>query len=85
MGKKSKVIDLVVGEDGQYEAVRKPDKVQDSKSHSKGRGLIKTPIGDKPKYVRENHADEFLSGLDTGLDLIEKFVPRLERFLRLRG
>lgn len=41
--------------------------------------------GDKPKYILENNADEFLSGIDLGLDFIEKVVPRVERLLRLRG
>jgi hypothetical protein len=83
MSKKSKVVDLVLNEDGEFEPIRESDKFQGSRG--KGKGLIKTPMWEKPKYIRENQADEFLSGIDTGLDLIERFVPRLERFLRLRG
>jgi hypothetical protein len=83
MGKKSKVVDLVLNEDGSYEPIKKNDEFQGTRC--KGKGLVKTPMGEKPKYIRENHADEFLSGIDAGLDLIDKFVPRIERFLRLRG
>lgn len=82
MSKKSKVVDLVLNEDGSYEPKRERDK---SISNSKGKGLIKTPKGEKPKYIRENHADEFLSGIDIGLDLLENVMPRINRFLRLRG
>lgn len=82
MAKKSKVVDLVLNEDGSYEPKRERDR---SISNSKGKGLIKTPKGEKPKYIRETHADEFLNGVDVGLDLIEKIMPRIDRFLRLRG
>lgn len=75
MGKKSKTVDLVLSEDGTYETATKK---------SKSKSVVVKPT-EKPKFIRENHADEFLSGIDMGLDLIDKFIPRVERFLRLRG
>lgn len=81
MGKKSKTVELVLGPDGTYGEKRS------NKAVTKQVGYAKR-IGDTRILGRvavENHADEFLSGIDSGLDLIEKFVPRLERFLRLRG
>jgi len=82
MSKKSKVVDLVLSEDGSYEPKRERNK---SIPNSKGKGLIKVSKGEKSKYIMENHADEFLSGLDMGLDLLENVMPRINRFLRLRG
>lgn len=79
-----KIIDLEKDNYGEYA----PKKVYvNEKFHNKGKGkgLIKTPKGEKPKYLRENHADEFLNGVDVGLDLIESIIPRIDRFLRLRG
>ena len=81
MGKKSKTVDLVLGEDGAYASIKKDTNTKMAKSNK----TLKPDIGEKPKCTRENHADEFLSGIDMGLDLIDKFIPRVERFLRLRG
>lgn len=78
----TKVVDLVQSEDGVYEPKRVRDK---SVRNSKGKGLTRTPINDKPKLLRENHADEFLMGMDLGLDFIENLMPRVDRFLKLRG
>jgi hypothetical protein len=40
----------------------------------------------KPKAkAKSSNANQFLSGVDMGLDLIEQVVPRVERFFRLRG
>ena len=82
MSKKSKVVDLVLNENGSYEPKRERDRTI---HNSKGKGLVKAKMGEKPKYLRENHADEFLSGIDIGLGLLESVMPRIDRFLRLRG
>lgn len=83
MSKKSKVVDLVLSEDGSYEPKRVKERTRPKEAI--GKGLIRVPKDEKPKYIRENHADEFLSGLDMGLDLLENVMPRINRFLRLRG
>jgi hypothetical protein len=79
--KTPKVIDLEPCSDGSYAQANTK-----SKAHHKTKGgLIKTPIGEKPKYIRENHADEFLRGVDAGLDFLDSIVPRVERLFKLRG
>lgn len=79
----TKIIDLEKDSDGEYTPKRAKDK--GVPKEYRGTGLVRTPKGEKPRYMRENHADEFLNGIDVGLDLIEKVMPRLDRFLRLRG
>jgi len=78
----TKIIDLEKNSDDEYTPKRSRNR---SIPNSKGKGLVKTPKGEKSATFRENHADEFLNGIDAGLDLIEKVMPRLDRFLRLRG
>lgn len=79
---RTKIVDLEMSEDGSYEPKRVRDK---SIPNSKGKGLVKTPLNEKPKFIRESHADEFLAGMDLGLDFIENLMPRVDRFLKLRG
>jgi hypothetical protein len=84
MGKsKSKIVDLIVGEDGSYTPKR-------STKEKNGAVPCRVKISDvgktnKPKYMLENNADHFLGGLDVGLDFLDNVVPRVERFLKLRG
>jgi len=81
--KTNKIVDLKICSDGSYAP---EDTNVKSKTHHKSKGgLIKTPMDEKPKFIRENHADEFLSGIDIGLDFLENVVPRVERFMKLRG
>lgn len=80
----TKIIDLEKDSDGDYAPKRAKDNSIRNGS-GRGKGLIKTPKGEKPKYLRENHADEFLNGVDVGLDLLENIMPRIDRFLRLRS
>ena len=69
---KPKVVDLVVGEDGVYGT-------KQSKNVPAKRSVT------KEKSKHKNHADDFLGGIDIGLDFVEKVVPRVERFMRLKG
>lgn len=75
--KNSKVIDLELSEDGEY-----VESGRDKKE--KTRSIAKLKQSQKIKPRRDN-SDTFFGGLDLGLDLIEKTVPRIERFLKLRG
>ena len=77
---KSKIVDLVQSEDGTYEPKR-----ERGKFNVKGKGLVKHNKDEKPKYIMESHADDFLNGIDIGLDFIDKVMPRVDRFLKLRG
>jgi len=75
---KSKIVDLEMDSDGSYS----------SKSTKKNKAVIKHKYTDhknKPKYVQSRDVDEFLSGIDMGLDFLDNVVPRVERFLKLRG
>lgn len=79
----SRVVDLVVDEDGTYRPKRvhieKPKKV-------KNNALFMPTKERRPKYsIADTNADEFLSGIDVGLDFIDNVIPRVERFLRMRG
>ena len=76
-----KIIDLEKHTDGTYS----PKHVNHNVRNSKGKGLIHLRSGEKPKYIMHDDASEFLGGIDAGLDLIDSVVPRIERFLRLRG
>jgi len=77
------VVELEIGEDGTY--APKGTKVKEKKSKKKDVQKYGYAQKEKPKYFLESSADEFLSGIDIGLDFIDKVVPRVERFLRLRG
>ena len=73
---KNKVVDLEMGSDGTYT----------TKTLKNTQALVRNkPKGGKLKYVLENNADQFLGGIDLGLDFLDKIVPRVERFMRLRG
>lgn len=68
----TKIIDLEVCEDGTY--VSKHDK----------KIVLKKVRKSKEKYDRRE-ADDFLNGIDAGLDFLDEIVPRVDRFLKLRG
>ena len=78
-------VELEKGEDGVYIAKVTKEKKKSKRVGNNSSGMTYGRTGDKPKYILENNADEFLSGIDLGLDFIEKVVPRVERLLRLRG
>jgi hypothetical protein len=76
---KSKIVDLVPSEDGSYAPKGSivPAKKKKASNMSKG--------DNKPKYVLSKDADEFLAGIDVGLDLMDSVGLRVDRFLRMRG
>ena len=73
----TKVIDLELNSEGAYSEAGKEIKRNVTTVKSKQR----TKVSQK----RQDNSDTFLGGIDIGLDLIEKVVPRVERFLKLRG
>jgi hypothetical protein len=73
---KKDIVDLVPNEDGSY-----APKTTASKAVTKAVKVDKTV---KKKYNREK-ADNFIGGLDAGLDFVEEIGLRVDRFLRLRG
>lgn len=84
---RSKVVDLVVGEDGAYEPKRvnvknKPHNVSKEFKHIANNKVGK---GEKRKYILLNEADDFLHGVDAGLDFLDEMMPRVERLFKLRG
>ena len=80
MSRKSDIVDLQVDEDGSYSP--KDIKTKDTKV----KAVVKHKCTDnKPKYTQSKEVDEFLAGMDAGLNLIDSIVPRLNRILKLRG
>jgi hypothetical protein len=80
---KSKIVDLEVCEDGSYSPkdtlnIKKIDPLKGIKPKEK-------TTKEKPKYTQSKDVDEFLAGIDVGLDLLDEVMPRIGRFLRLRG
>jgi hypothetical protein len=73
---KSKIVDLVPSEDGSY--APKGSIVPAKKKKA-------SKVDSKPKYMLSRDADEFLAGIDVGLDLIDSVGLRVDRFLRMRG
>lgn len=74
---KSKIVDLEISRDGTY-----------STKDAKTRNIATSPTHkrtdkNKPKYVPHKDADEFLSGLDAGLDFVESIKVRALRVLSL--
>jgi hypothetical protein len=84
---KKDIVELEMDEDGSYAPVKTKEKKDNKKAiqKSKAYGRDKYSPDSKPMIFKESHADDFLSGVDAGLDFIDKVMPRVERFLRLRG
>lgn len=80
MSKSSKIVDLEMSSDGSYS----PKGIKNTKVVAKKFKDIQ-----KEERYNKNHviteADMFLSGIDVGLDLLDEVIPRVDRFLRLRG
>jgi hypothetical protein len=81
---KPKIIDLVVAEDGTYSTkdtlnINKISKLKGIKPVVK-----KEDKNGKPKYVIPSGVDEFLSGMDVGLDLVDVIKVRAMRIMGLR-
>lgn len=71
MGDDRKVIDLEIDDEGVYVVKKKSgnNRVNDEyKKHKKS----------------QNQIEDFLIGIDIGLDLLESAVPRIKRLLQLR-
>lgn len=75
-----KVIDLEMCEDGTY--VEKKNKASKTSKPSKPSKTICTKTKTNNS---KNNTDEFLGGIDTGLEFIESVIPRVSRLLKLRG
>lgn len=78
MSKQSKIVDLEVCEDGSY-----------SPKQTKSKNMALSPMHkhtdkDKPKYVPHKDADEFLAGVDAGLDFVEAVKIRAMRIMGMR-
>lgn len=69
-----KTVNLKKGEDGVY---RPEGKESDNENE-------RVPKYKDGKEFNESYVDDFLSGVDIGLDFIDKVVPRLERIAKLR-
>lgn len=82
MGKtKSKIVDLEICNDGSYSPKR-----MINKPTPRNKGMLRVLGKDeKAKYLLRNEADDFLNGIDAGLDFLDEIVPRVNRFLGLRG
>jgi len=82
---KSKIVDLEMSNDGTYSSkdtlnINKISKLKGIKS------VTNTAISykDKSKHIIPSGADEFLGGLDAGIDFIEAIKSRAMRFMGLR-
>ena len=79
MPKQSKIVDLEVCEDGSYSSKGTKAKAVVKSAHSKGH-----KTNGKHKYMISSGVDEFLSGIDVGLDLVENIKVRAIRMMGLR-
>jgi hypothetical protein len=64
------IIDLVLDDDGSY------SQRETKYSKKKDTGKI--------TYIQHKNADEFLAGLDAGLDFVEGMKKRIDRALKLK-
>lgn len=76
---KSKIVDLVASEDGSYDTKGTKTRAVVKVSHHKEK-----TAKEKHKYMMPSGVDEFLSGVDVGLDLVESIKIRAIRMLNLR-
>ena len=88
MSNKSKVVDLVMGEDGTYsEKNTKPSKPSKSVRKYPERVIGNSRSAEKFKNNKDTlppNVDEFFSGLDSGLSFVEGISSRVGRFMGLR-
>lgn len=84
---KSKVVDLERCNDGTYSTkdTLNIKNVKSLKGVVKHKKFIEHGHSDKQKYLLRSDADDFLSGIDLGLDFIDSVMPRIDRFMKLRG
>jgi hypothetical protein len=86
MAKSNKIVDLQKCEDGTYSPkntlnISKISKLKGIKSVVKKENISYT---DKRKHMIPSGADEFLVGLDAGLDFVEAIKSRALRIMGLR-
>lgn len=83
--KQTEVVDLEMDGNGEYVSKHtlNIEKVKPLRGIAK-RNEVK-PKKQKPIRHNPEISDTFLGGVDLGMDFIEKIVPRVERFLKLRG
>lgn len=76
---KSKIVDLEISSDGSYS----PKQIRKHKPF-RHKEFIRHAKEEKPKYLLRNDADDFLNGIDIGLDFVENIGTRVNRFLGLK-
>jgi len=74
----SKIVDLQKCEDGTYSPKNVKTKAVTKQKHKY------TDEKGSPKYVQSRDVDEFLGGLDAGLDFVEAIKVRAIRIMGLR-
>jgi len=82
MSKKSKVVDLVMGEDGTYSERGTGPSPNKKSSHIGGKKIAEA--FKSKKDTEPPNVTEFFNGIDSGLDFVENVNHRLGRFLDLR-
>jgi hypothetical protein len=65
------IVDLVPSEDGTY-------------APKNSNNAVSKEVKPKKKYDRHK-ADDFVSGMNAGLEFLEEIGPMVSRFLKLRG
>jgi len=78
---KPKIIDLEIDKDGSYSPKDNKTKAVTKTVHKKSNGYS---ANGKHKYMMPSGVDEFLSGMDVGLDLVDAIKVRAIRILGLR-
>lgn len=82
MSKKSKIVDLVMGEDGTYSEKGTGPSTRKKSSHIGGKKIAEA--FKSKKDTEPPNVDEFFSGVDSGLNFVENVNRRLNRFMGLR-
>jgi hypothetical protein len=78
---KPKIVDLQKCEDGSYSPKDNKTKAVTKTAHKKSNGYS---ANGKHKYMMPSGVDEFLSGMDVGLDLVDAVKIRAMRIMGLR-
>jgi hypothetical protein len=80
---KSKIVDLELSGDGTY-SPKNTKETKVSKAKSTKVVIKKSQYVQNKSLYMHNHADEFLVGLDAGLDFVEAMKSRAIRIMGLR-
>lgn len=90
MSTKSKIVDLVLGEDGSYsEKGMKPSTSKGTKctKNTKGKQIGSSKIAQEfksKKNIEPPNVEEFFNGLDSGINFLEGISRRISRIVSLR-